>query len=103
MPTKMLVCLFLLNMRNKSPNIFSQALENVQYSIFFPFHSPMATSLWVAVTTIKKDFPGLRVTKSRWFSRCPLRDAVTLLLGHQKSKYFIAQRLEGSGLCPSCR
>lgn len=70
---------------------------------FFPFHSPMATSLWVAVTTIKKDFPGLRVTKSRWFSRCPLGDAVTPLLGHQKSKYFIAQRLKGSGLCPFCR
>lgn len=59
----------------------------------------MATSLWVAVTTIKKDFPGLRATKSLWFFRYPLSNALTVSPDQLTDKFFIASRWELSGLC----
>lgn len=60
----------------------------------------MGTSLWVGVTTTRKDFPGLRVTKSLWSFRYPISNAWIILLDQQKQKCFVRQRLECSGLCP---
>lgn len=81
-------------------DFFPQPLKSGNTVFFFLVHSPMATSLWVAVTTIKKDSPGLRATKSLWSSRYPLSDALTGSPDQLQRKCFTAQTLEGSGLCP---
>lgn len=93
--------MFLFNVRDftlfEGQDAWLSALERW---IFFPFHSPMVISLWVAMTTIKRDFPGLRATKSLWFFRYSLSNAPTVSRAQRKHKYFIAWRLERSGLCP---
>lgn len=60
----------------------------------------MGTSLWLGVTTTRKDFPGLRVTKSLWSFRYAISNACIILLDQQKQKCFVRQRLEFDGLCP---